>query len=293
MIPGDLGNPSDDKITQTYSQTWNRAGTAAISSSRLLTADVPYAAGQAPSSGTLTREERRNPVSSKSVIRTVWYQEFGGRQAGASDWRRTDYFESGDSAVSQGSGAPGGSGSYAQALGPQARSSGVYDAASGAFADTTALLGPMGETRAREISWGHVDAAKGTGDYVVKRLGGKDTASVHVTAVADGKDLVLTRTAGTDTLRMRLARDSAVSEKTLGGIKRTYTWTAASGAYKVSERDVDGKGAALATGEYYFGQDLSGTGALAKTPAGGPAAESRVQFQSDGSVFLDGIRVTP
>lgn len=297
MIPGELGDPSDDRLTQTYSQTWHRQGAAVVSSSELLTTDVPYAPGQAPSSGTLTREERRNPVSSKSIIRTVWYQEFGSRSGGAggasSDWRRTDWFESGDSAVSQGSGVPGGSGSYAQVLGPEARNSGSYDAATGAFADTTAFLGPKGETRAREISWGQVDPVKGTGDYRVKRLGGKDTSTAHVTAAADGKDLILTRTAGADTLRMRLAGDSAVLEKTLGGVKRTYTWTAASGAYRVSEKDVDGKGAAVAAGEYYFGQDLSGSGSLTRTPAGKPAEESHAQFQSDGSVFLDGIRVYP
>ena len=92
---------------------------------------------------------------------------------------------------------------------------------------------------------------------------------------------------------MSLAGDSAVLEKTLGGVKRTYVWTGASGAYKVSERDADDKGAALATGEYFFGQDLSGSGTLTKTPAGKPAADSHVQFQSDGSTFLDGIRVYP
>jgi hypothetical protein len=297
MIPGDLGDPSDDKITQTYSQNWNRPGVAAVSSSELLTATVPFAPGQAPAAGTLTREERRNPVSSKSLIRTVWYQEFGATAAGAqgvaSDWRRTDYFESGDSAISNGSGASGGSGSYTQVLGPEARNSGAYDAATGTFADTTAFLGPKGETRSREISWGQVDAAKGTGDYHVKRVGGKDPSIAHVTAVADGKDLVLTRAAGADTLRMRLAGDSAVLERTLGGVKRTYTWTAASGAYQVSERDVDGNGSPLATGIYFFGQDLSGSGTLTRTPAGKPASDSHVQFQSDGSTFLDGIRVYP
>ncbi|MBW8886750.1 MAG: hypothetical protein JF616_03235 [Fibrobacteres bacterium] len=292
MIPGELGDPSDDKLTQTYSQTWNRPGVAAISSSELLTATVPFAPGQAASAGTLTREERRNPVSSKSLIRTVWYQEFGA-SGSASDWRRTDYFESGDSAISTGSGASGGSGNYTQVLGPEARNSGAYDAASGIFADTTAFLGPKGETRAREISWGQVDAAKGTGDYRVKRVGGKDTSTAHVTAVADGKDLVLTRIEGSDTLLMRLAGDSAVLERTVGGVKRTYTWTAASGAYQVSERDVDGKGSALATGLYFFGQDMSGSGTLTRTPAGKPAADSHVQFQSDGSAFLDGIRVYP
>jgi hypothetical protein len=293
MIPGDLGDPSDDKVAKAYLQTWNRPGAAAISVAELTVGDAPYAPGTAPASGTYTREERRNPVSSKSVIRTVWFRGFDARGAGAAGWRRTDYFESGDSAVSQGSGSAGGAGGFAQALGQGARSSGAYDASTGAFADTLAFLGPKGVT-GRQVAWGQVDPAKGTGEYRVKRLDGKDTATAYVAIAADAAGgLSLTRIAGADTLRMRLAGDSAVLVRTLGGVQRTYVWTAVAGAYKVSERDADAKGAALASGEFYFGQDLSGTGILARTPAGQPAAESRVQFQSDGSVFLDGFRIHP
>lgn len=292
VIPGVLGDPGDDEIAKTYYQAWNKAGQASVSVSELLTADVPFAPGGAPASGTWTREERRNPVSSKSIVRSVQYQEFDADR-GAADWRRTDYFESGDSAVSQGGSAPGGEGSYVQALGQGARSAGTYDAATGAFADTTAFLGPKGEARAREIAWGQVDAAKGTCDYRVKRLGGKDTATAHITAVAEGGGLALMRVAGADTLRAHLEGDSAVLVKTVGGVKRTYAWTAAAGANRVAETDAAADGTALASGEYYFGQDLSGKGTLKKTPPGKAAAESQAQFLSDGSLYLDGLRVYP
>ena len=292
MIPGILGDPSDDKITQTYSQTWRKPGGAYLSVSELLTAESPFPPGQAPGAGAWTREERRSPVSSKSVIRSVTYREFD-RAQGKSDWRRTDYYESGEASLSQGSGALGGAGSYVLDLGPGARSSGTYDAATGVFADTTAFLDPKGGTRAREITWGQIDAAQGTGDYQVKRLGGQDVSTAHVKAMADGKAIVLTQSGGPDTLNMRLEGDSAVLVKARGGVARTYVWSSEAGAYKVTERDTDAGGAAIASGEYYFGQDLSGSGLVRKTPAGKPAAESRAQFQSDGSLFLDGIRVYP
>jgi hypothetical protein len=292
MLPGDLADPSDDKLARTFSQTWYAPGQPNVYVTELLESGVGFLPGQAPQAGTWTREERRNPVSSRSVVRSVQYQEFDLPE-GKADWRRTDYFESGATSESNGSGAPGGAGVYVQDLGSGARSTGTYDAATGVFADTVAFLGAAGETRSREIAWGEVDPAKGTCDYKVKRVGGKDTATLRVTAVADGKGLSLSRIAAADTVRLRLEGDSAVLVKTLGGVERTYTWTEASGAYRVAETDVDAGGKAVAAGEYFFGRDLSGSGTVTKTPAGKPASEANAQFLSDGSLYLGGIRVYP
>lgn len=292
MLPGDLGDPADDKLTATYARTWYAPGGDLVYVSESLNADAAFAPGQAPQAGNWTREERRNPVSSKSVVRSVLYQEFD-LPKGAADWRRTDYLESGATTESNGSGAPGGAGVYAQNLGTGARNTGFYDAATGEFADTTAFLGAAGDVRSREIAWGEVDPATGVCDYQVKRLGGKDTATAHVKATVDGKGIALTRTSASGSLSLRLEGDSAVLVKTLGGVKRTYTWTAEAGAYSVSEADTDADGRTIASGEYSFGRDLSGTGAVKKTPPGKTATESNAQFFSDGSLYLDGIRVYP
>jgi hypothetical protein len=292
MLPGDLADPSDDRISRTFSQTWYAPGQPLVYVTETLNAGAAFAPGQAPQAGDWTREERRNPVSSKSVIRSVQYREFDLPKAKV-DWRSTDYFESGATTESNGGGAPDGTGVYARDLGTGARSTGSYDAATGAFADTTAFLGAAGETKDREIAWGEVDAAKGTCDYHAKRLGGRDTATVRVTAVIEGKGISLTRAGASDTVRMHLEGDSAVMVKTLGGVKRTYAWAEASGAYRVSETDVDAEGKALATGEYFFGKDLSGNGTVRKTPPGKTATEANAQFLSDGSVYLGGIRVSP
>jgi hypothetical protein len=64
-------------------------------------------------------------------------------------------------------------------------------------------------------------------------------------------------------------------------------------AYRVSESDIDAEGKAIASGEYFFGRDLSGNGTVKKTPAGQPATEANAQFLSDGSLYLGGIRVYP
>lgn len=293
MVPGALGDPSDDKIAMWYSQVWNRAGIANVSTSEMLTADAPYAPADAPKAGTYVREDRTNPVSSKSVIRTVLFKEFDVAQ-GSANWRRTNYFENGDSTVSMGGGVPGGAGTYTQALGRGAKNSGFYDAATGEFEDTTAMLGFTGEAKSKEIAWGKIDAAKGTGDYHTKRLTGKDTATAHVVVKADGEGFLMTRTTVEGTTQITFKGDSAAMAKTDGSVKRTYTWSSGSGAYRVTEKDEDVKsGASLATGEYFFGQDLSGAGACKKTPPGKAAVESKVQFQSDGSVFQDGVKVTP
>lgn len=292
MLPGDLADPSDDKLARTYAQTWYAPGQPLVYVAEILNAGAAFAPGQEPQAGEWTREERRNPVSSKSVIRSQLYREFD-LPKGKSDWRRTDTFESGATTESNGSGAPGGAGVYAQDLGTGARSTGTYDAATGVFADTTAFLGAAGETRSREIAWGEVDAAKGTCEYHAKRLGGRDTATVHVTAVIEGKGLSLTRAGASDTVRLHLEGDSALLVKTLGGVKRTYAWTEASGAYRVSETDVDADGKPVASGEYFFGKDLSGTGTVKQTPPGKTATEANAEFLSDGSAYLGGIRVYP
>jgi hypothetical protein len=291
VIPGVLGDPSDDKVAKTYAQTWYKPGQASVSVSELLVAEAPAAAGAAPQAGEWTREVRLNPVSSKSVIRTVYYKQFD-LPKGIANWRRTDYFESGDSAVSQGGGEPGGAGSYSQVLGQGAKNAGTYDAATGAFADTTSLLGFKGELSSREIAWGKVDAAKGTGDYQVKRMGGRDTGTVHVTVEADGKGFKVTRTSTAGSLTFHMDGDSATMTQASGGVERTYTWEAIPGASRVTERDVRA-GTEVAAGEYVFGQDLSGSGTLKKTPAGKAAVEAKVQFQSDGTIFQDGVRVYP
>ncbi|MDB5106470.1 MAG: hypothetical protein JWP91_4159 [Fibrobacteres bacterium] len=294
MIPGDLGSAADDKITRWYTRTWPKGGQSSVSASELFTPDVAIGPGETPKSGTLVRESRSNPTSSKSVIRTVLFQEFSAASANTS-WKRTDYFENGDSAISNGGGSLAGAGSYSRELGRGARNSGTYDAKTGLFQDTVFLLGFTGAEKSREIAWGTFDAAKGTGDYRCKRIGGKDTATAHILIAPDGSSgFLLTRTSASGSAAIAIHGDSAVLVATTGKVERTYIWTSMGGTYKVAQRDVTvGSGNQVATGEYFFGMDYSGNGTCHKTPSGKSASDSQVQFQADGTLYVDGVKVTP
>ncbi len=292
LIPGNLADAGDDKVAMWYAQTWNKQGAQAISSSVLFTAAVAYGAALQPKAGTYVTESRMNPSSAKSIVRSVLTKEFD-LPNDVSSWRRTDFFESGDSTVSTGGGSPAGAGTYTQVLGQGAKNTGFYDAATGEFADTTSLLDFKGGEKTKEILTGTINAAKGTGDYRYQRVtNGKAGPEIHVTVVADGDGFAMTRVSAAGTATIAIHGDSAVMAKTEGGVKRTYTWSDASGTPHVSQQDKDAAGASVATGEYSFGQDLSGTGTCNKTPTGKPAMESKVQFQSDGTVFQDGVKVS-
>ena len=294
MIPGDLESPADDKVTLTYAQTWYKAGVSSVSSSELFTPITAYGPGESPKAGTYVLQRRTNPTSSKSVIRTLLFKDFDLSKK-VSNWTRTDYFENGDSAVSSGYGSPAGAGVYVQDLGQGARNSGFYDAGSGEFADTVTLLDFKGTEKFRQIAWGTVYAGKGTADYRCKRLGGKDTATAHITVVSDGKaGLIMTREAAAGSSEIILEGDSARTIRTAGGIKQTFTWSSSgAGSYRITQLDESVKtGSAVGTGEYFFGQDLSGNGTWNKTPAGKEAVQSKVQFQSDGTAYVDGVKVS-
>ncbi|GEM_PF-5724493 len=294
MIPGVLETPADDKVVKSYSQAWYKAGQASVTASELFTPTVALAAGEAPKSGTLERESRSNPTSSKSVIRTRLFREFNAAST-ESGWTRTDYFENGDSATSSGAGTLSGAGSYVQDLGRGARNTGFYDAKSGEFQDTLALLDFKGGEKSREVAWGTYDADKGTGDYYHKRLSGKDTATSHIVVTADGNSgFTLKRVSASDTAEMHFAGDTATLVKTRTGVKRTYTWTTGGGASAVTQHDENVvTGASVGNGSYVFGLDLSGNGTLTKTPAGKSPVESKVQFQADGTAYVDGVKVGP
>ncbi|MEO6097102.1 MAG: hypothetical protein ABIW76_16050 [Fibrobacteria bacterium] len=298
MVPGKLETSGDDQVIKSFSQAFHTQGQASRFESELFTPSLPLTYGEKPKSGTLVRETRANPTSSKSVIRTLLFQEIDDAHAEGS-WKRTDFFESGDSAVATGSGKLDGAGTYAKDLGNGARHSGFYDAASGEFQDTLILLDFMGGVKAKEIAYGTYDAARGTGDFHRKRTGSKDTATAHLVVSANGAEgLLLTRTTSAGSLEIAFRADSdpvgeAVLIKTSGGVKRRYIWTAGDGANAVSQNDENAQsGAVVAHGNYSFGQDLSGVGTFTRTPTGKPAVESKVQFQSDGTVYQDGVKVS-
>jgi hypothetical protein len=293
VVPGDPASPSDDRVIRLYSQVWHKAGQTAVTSWQLFTPAAPLAAGATPTAGTLVIETRSNPTSSKSRIRSTLVREFDAAND-ASIWSRTDHFENGDSAKSSGEGVLAGAGTYTQDLGRYARNSGYHDSKTGAFKDTLILLDFKGGEKSREIAWGAVDAEKGTGDYQVKRLGGRDTATAHIVVTADGAGFLLKRETADGAIEIAFHGDTASTARTFAGVRHAYAWTAAGGAYTVTQKDENTvTGAAVATGSYSFGQDLSGNGARTRTPAGKSPVEAKAQFQSDGTVYVDGIRVEP
>lgn len=299
LIPGDPSDPADDSLTQWYAADHYKAGRPLIRSSHLVKSDHPFAAGAAPAAGTVVREDFHRPASGRAVARIVEQRGFGPGSDGL--WKRTTWFENGDSAVASGRALAGGASAYAQALGRESRAAGWIDAKTGGFRDTLTLLDAKGQAAALVVSWGALDRKTGTGEFRRKRVpvskgvaadpGDGAAARYAVSREGSGHGLVRIGAAG-DTLRLVLSGDTASHRHEAGGRILLTRWHPhGAGAFRlVQTQGTASDASSLGSAEYLFGQDGAGAGVHRRpTPAG--TKEGAVQFRADGSIYYDGVKV--
>lgn len=302
LVPGDPSDPADDSLTQWYAADHYKAGNPLVRSSRLVKADRPFAAGTAPASGTVIEEDFHRPASGRGVARIVEQREFGP-SGGPVDglWKRTTWFENGDSAVASGRSLAGGASAYAQALGREARAVGWLDARTGEFRDTLALLDAKGQPTALVVAWGALDRRTGTGEFRRKRLPvdqgvaadpGDGAATRYVLSRSGAGRSLHCITAAGDTLRLEYSGDTASHRRESGGRILVTRWHPhGSGTFRlVQTHGTAADASAQGSAEYLFGLDGAGSGVHRRpTPAGVKAGA--VQFRADGSIYYDGVKV--
>jgi hypothetical protein len=291
IVPGDPESDSDDRLTQWHRREHFKTGRPLLSAAVQVRGDAPFAPVELPASGLLLREEIYRPTTAQALSRSLVLREFGG--TGPKPWKRTDWFATGDSAVSSGLSGVEGPSTYARELGPEARCSGWRDAKTGEFRDTVVRLDAKGKAAFREAYEGVLKPSDGTGSFFRRRLGaGADTTAVRY-AVTRGTDgLELSRVSGSDTVRIRWNGDTASVTETLGGLTVRGSWHPEGGAYRVIQTKTETAGGKARGGaDYSFGSDGAGAGVDTRISADGMKREGAVRFRADGTVHYDGVKV--
>ncbi len=292
ILSGDPTTATDDKVTHWFSQTFYKPGRPLVSTVDVFTPNGPLALGQTALAGTSMHQEIMKPTTSQSVIRTLLTRSMDPAKNVAS-WKSIRYFENGDSAVTTGSNPAKGIAAYTSNLGPNVKNSGWSDAASGTFKDTLKFMDPNGQVLFSEYCSGTLMQATGVGEFDRTSVRQGISTQAHFKIIQNGsKELLMTKTIGTQTSVIRIVGDTATQSDSSGLFKRNCTWyTDGSGVYRVRQSvDKIADGSKVSTGLFAFGEEGSGKGTYTAMVKGLTQSDKKVLWNADGAVFLDGIR---
>ncbi|GEM_PF-3255392 len=293
MIPNDLGTNDDDEVVYWSHKDYYKKSLSTLFSSEVFTAKVPVLAGQEPEAGVMVKEERYTASAEHDVSKWFRREEFD-KAKGTSAWHDVSYYVRGDSSYEDGGLLAAGVGTYARNPDADTRNTGWYNSNTNEFKDTTLYLGAKGTDPAKDISWGTYKDEDGTGDYTNEEvLANGDTSMSRTIKVKKGEDqFVVTEISAADTNTYETHKDTTLWTQPDSSGKTKYSSVLGDdGSYTVLETTLDTDGKTLATGEFTFFPDGSGSGSIVAYADGKAQAPVNLKFDPDGTTYVEGVKV--